>query len=126
MRYCSLVSRFCHSASEKTSLGASIGSDSFPSLLITRMRAVGVMGFLSSVEAGEAALAVGGRSQALSSSSRSVRLIVFMIERTGMGQLLFPLEFIALPIVFRPDGVGNWNGGGIGWNGIFSGIKFSD
>src|SRR5258706_7268636 len=92
MRYCSLVRRLCHSASERTSLGASIGSESFPSLLITRTRAVVVMGFLSSGALGDAALAVGGLSQALSSSTRSVRLIVFMIERTGMGQLLFPFE----------------------------------
>src|SRR5258706_12923526 len=92
MRYCSLVRRFCHSASESTSLGASIGSESFPSLLITRTRAVGVMEFLSSGALAAAPLAVRGLSQALSSSTRNVRVIGFMVERTCMGQLLFPFE----------------------------------
>src|SRR4051812_5156483 len=108
MRYCSLVRRFCHSVSESTSLGTSIGSESLPSLVMRRRRAVGVMGFLSSEALGAAALAAGGRSQPPSSSIRHRRVSDFMLETTRIGRLLFPMDLSAHPSVFRPQGAGNW------------------
>src|SRR4051812_13978016 len=93
MRYCSLLSLFCHSASLSSSLGTSTGSESFPSLLITRTRAMGA--FLSVLAgSGAAALAVGWRSQEhsprtiKSEQAKRIRMIV----KTRIGHLVFPIQ----------------------------------
>src|SRR5947207_10290299 len=91
MRYCSLVSLFCHSASLRTNFGTATGSESFPSLVITRTRAMGA--FLS-VLAGSAAaaFAVGGRSQEVSVISNKSEQAerIRMIVKTRIGHLVFP------------------------------------